>query len=142
MTRKPLGRGLDALISGGTGAAVNGYGAETAAEITGTNGAEHRGSPAFLVVDIERIVANPFQPRKVFDSNALEELAATIKSQGVVEPLIVRGRSDGTYELIAGERRLRASRLAGLDHLPVIVRELDDRGALEMSLVENLVREN
>jgi ParB family transcriptional regulator, chromosome partitioning protein len=139
MTRKPLGRGLDALIGGNAAAPVNGYAPEVDA---GTNGAGHHRSPAFMMIDSDRIVASPFQPRRVFESNALEELAATIRNQGVVEPLIVRLRADGAYELIAGERRLRASRLAGLERLPAIVRELDDRGALEISLVENLVREN
>jgi ParB family chromosome partitioning protein len=94
------------------------------------------------MIEPDRIVASRFQPRQVFEPEALGELAAAIKAQGVVEPLIVRSSHGGNYELIAGERRLRASQLAMLDRVPVIVRELDDRGALEMSLVENLLREN
>jgi ParB family chromosome partitioning protein len=94
------------------------------------------------MVEPDRIVMSRLQPRQVFEPGALEELASAIKAQGVVEPLIVRPSTAGDYELIAGERRLRASRLAKLERVPVIVRELDDRGALEMSLVENLLREN
>jgi ParB family chromosome partitioning protein len=97
---------------------------------------------AVLMVELDRIVVNRFQPRRVFESGALDELAKAIKTQVVVEPLIVRPSSVGNYELIAGERRLRASRLANLERVPVIVRELNDRSALEMSLVENLLREN
>jgi ParB family transcriptional regulator, chromosome partitioning protein len=135
MTRKPLGRGLDALISGGAAAPANGH-TESAAEQAGAT------PLAVLMVEPDRIVISRFQPRQVFEPEALDELAAAIKAQGIVEPLIVRPSIAGNYELIAGERRLRASRLAKLERVPVIVRELDDRGALEMSLVENLLREN
>jgi ParB family transcriptional regulator, chromosome partitioning protein len=138
MIRKTLGRGLDALISDGDNArSVNGQ-ADFASSAK-------RGSPstALLMLEPDQIIVSRFQPRKVFAQQALEELATAIKNQGVVEPLIVRpAAAAGNYELVAGERRLRASRLAGLGRVPVIVRELDDRGALEMSLVENLLREN
>jgi ParB family transcriptional regulator, chromosome partitioning protein len=136
MTRRPLGRGLDALISNSDAVTpVNGH---------TDSSAGHTGTPSFavLMVELGQIVVNRFQPRQVFEPEALEELAAAIKAQGVVEPLIVRPLSAGNYELIAGERRLRASQLAKLERVPVIVRELDDRGALEVSLVENLLREN
>jgi ParB family chromosome partitioning protein len=97
-------------------------------------------------VPIDRIVPGPFQPRQRFDPEWLQELTRAIQTQGMIEPLIVRrapGSTDSTrYELIAGERRLRAARNASLANVPVIVRELDDRAALEMSLVENLVRED
>ncbi|MBV8357021.1 MAG: ParB/RepB/Spo0J family partition protein [Deltaproteobacteria bacterium] len=136
MTRRPLGRGLDALISGGDPAApANGH-------VDPDTGQTHTSSLAILMVEPDRIAVSRFQPRQVFEPQALDELAAAIKAQGIVEPLIVRPSNGGTYELIAGERRLRASQLAKLDRVPVIVRELDDRGALEMSLVENLLREN
>lgn len=135
MTRKPLGRGLDALIGGvETSTSANGH-VNSASEGMGN-------SAALLMLEPEQIVMSRFQPRQVFEPEALEELAAAIKAQGVIEPLIVRPTASGAYELIAGERRLRASRLAGLSSVPAIVRELDDRGALEMSLVENLLREN
>lgn len=137
MTRRPLGRGLDALIGGAEPAAA----AETYSNGDAVAAAPEPGT-AVLMIEPHRIVAGRFQPRRHFEPQALDELAAAIKSQGVVEPLIVRPGADGKYELIAGERRLRASKLAGLERVPVIVRELDDRGALEMSLVENLLREN
>ena len=93
------------------------------------------------------ITPGAFQPRINFDKERLAELTLAIQSQGIIEPLIVRRidapENDGPrYELIAGERRLRAARAAGLETVPVVVRELDDRAALEMSLVENIVREN
>jgi ParB family transcriptional regulator, chromosome partitioning protein len=136
MIRRPLGRGLDALIS------------NTQAPPSSDDHRDHPDTAIvsdgtqLLMVDTGRIVAGRFQPRRTFEPEALEELAAAIKSQGIVEPLVVRATKSGNYELIAGERRLRASRLAGLAEVPCIVRELDDRSALEMSLVENLLRED
>ncbi len=127
MIRKPLGRGLDALIDRGREAAVD-------------------GAPVFLMVAPERIVASPFQPRRHFDPEKLEELTNAIRAQGIIEPLIVRrvggDIDEPLYELIAGERRLRAARAAGLAVVPLVVREVGDHEALEMSLVENLVRED
>jgi ParB family transcriptional regulator, chromosome partitioning protein len=90
---------------------------------------------------LDRIQPCPFQPRKSFPEDALSDLADSIRAQGVVQPLIVRPAGDG-YELIAGERRWRAARIAGLTEVPVIVREADDRAALELALIENLQREN
>jgi len=95
-------------------------------------------------VPVHLIVANPYQPRERFEEEALEELAASIKEMGVLSPLLVRKRGeDGTgYQLIAGERRFRASQRAGLKKVPVIVRELSDQEALEIALVENLQRKD
>jgi ParB family chromosome partitioning protein len=92
-------------------------------------------------VPLSRIRPCPFQPRKEFDQESLRELADSIKEQGIVQPLIVRPQGD-TYELIAGERRWRAARIAGLAEVPVIVREADNREVLELALIENLQREN
>jgi ParB family chromosome partitioning protein len=92
-------------------------------------------------VALERIRPSPFQPRKDFAAEALQELADSIKAQGFIQPLIVRERS-GNYELIAGERRWRAAQLLGLKEVPAIVREADDRTVLELALIENLQREN
>jgi len=92
-------------------------------------------------VALNRIRPCPFQPRKDFPEEALRELADSIRAQGIVQPLIVRARGDG-FELIAGERRWRAAQLAGLAHVPVLVREADDTAALELALIENLQREN
>jgi ParB family transcriptional regulator, chromosome partitioning protein len=127
MIRKPLGRGLDALIDRGREASAD-------------------GAPVFLMVAPERIVASPFQPRRHFDPEKLEELTNAIRTQGIIEPMIARrvggDIDEPLYELIAGERRLRAARAAGLSVVPVVVREVGDHEALEMSLVENLVRED
>ncbi len=131
MTRKPLGRGLGALIAGGP--VVE----ETVDEpVSG-----------LIEVPVEWIVPSPFQPRRHFDAERLRELAEAIRAQGIIEPLVVRtvsnnGLGDPRYELIAGERRLRAAKAAGLDKVPVVVRDFDDRTALEVSLVENIARED
>lgn len=128
MIRKSLGRGLDALLDDGS---------------EGADG----GGAALVLVAPDRITPAPFQPRSQFDEERLQELTRSIESQGVIEPLVVRRRAARSaaeapvYELVAGERRLRAARRAGLAVVPVVVRELDDRAALEMSLVENLARE-
>jgi ParB family chromosome partitioning protein len=90
---------------------------------------------------LDRIVPCPFQPRKDFSTESLQELADSIKAQGIVQPLIVREHR-GHWELIAGERRWRAAQLAGLAEVPVIVRQADDRAVLELALIENLQREN
>ena len=89
----------------------------------------------------ENIIPNPFQPRKTFNDDSLQELAGSIREFGVIQPLLVR-RQGEVYELIAGERRLRASRLAGLTEVPVIVRELDDQEMAELAMIENLQRED
>jgi ParB family chromosome partitioning protein len=135
MIRKPLGRGLGALIE------------STAFESTSPKSQTVRDNTSITMAPAARISAGRFQPRQHFDADRLAELTRAIQSQGIIEPLIVRivGNPDDfdgpRYELIAGERRLRAAREAGLETVPVIVRDLDDRAALEMSLVENLARE-
>jgi ParB family chromosome partitioning protein len=92
-------------------------------------------------VPIASIDANPHQPRKAFDEGSIDELADSIRALGILQPLLVRER-DGRYELIAGERRLRASTRAGLERVPVVVVDTDERGSLERALVENIHREN
>ncbi len=91
---------------------------------------------------VEEIVPNPFQPRKTFYNESLQELANSIKEFGVIQPLIVRKNEAGAYELVAGERRLRASKLAGLTHVPVIVKAFDDKEMAELAMIENLQRED
>jgi len=122
--KSPLGRGLGALIEG-----VEKEVLEKKVE-------------ANLQVDINSIDGNPFQPRTRFDAQSLEELAASIRQVGIVQPLTVRETGDGRYQLIAGERRLRAARMAGLTHVPAYVRTADDTAMLEMALVENIQRED
>src|SRR5512133_102869 len=125
MTKKnALGRGLGALIDG-----VEKEVLEKKVE-------------ANQDIPVDSIEANPFQPRTSFDEKALEELSASIKKLGIVQPLTVREISNGRYQLIAGERRLRAARLAGLTHVPAYIRTADDQAMLELALVENIQRED
>jgi ParB family transcriptional regulator, chromosome partitioning protein len=137
MMRRGLGRGLDALIESTDSAPA----ADSSPARPGTDGS------GVTSVELDQIVPSPLQPRRHFDSERLQELTQAIRSQGVIEPLVVRpapAASGGAarYELVAGERRWRAARAAGLSVVPVVVRELDDHAALEMSLVENLMRED
>jgi ParB family chromosome partitioning protein len=117
VSKRGLGRGLGALIAGMSEAA------EPARELS-----------------VGHIVASPHQPRKRFDESALAELAASIREHGVLQPLVVRPVGDGRHELVAGERRWRAARSVGLDQVPVVVKHLDDRQAMEIALIENLQR--
>ncbi|HSB68367.1 MAG TPA: ParB/RepB/Spo0J family partition protein [Candidatus Methylomirabilis sp.] len=94
-----------------------------------------------MEIPLAELEANPFQPRRQFDQAALEELAATIRAHGVLTPVVVR-RGPGGYQVVAGERRIRAARLAGLTRIPAVVKEASDAQALEMALVENLQRED
>lgn len=119
MNKRGLGRGLGALL-----------GPESDAP-----------AEASLEIPIERVHPNPRQPRKRFDSTALNELAESIKASGVIQPIVVRKLGDG-YELIAGERRWRAAKQAGLDRIPAVVREVTNAQSLEIALVENLLRED
>lgn len=102
------------------------------------------GSPTGSIgnVNISEIEINPFQPRTDFDATALEELAQSIKLQGLIQPITVRRMSSNSYQLISGERRLRASKLAGLTAIPAYIRTADDQQMLEMALIENIQREN
>lgn len=92
-------------------------------------------------VDVNLLFPSPFQPRKDFDEEALNALVESVKEKGVLQPLLVR-KKNGRFEIIAGERRWRASKLAGLQTVPVIVKDMDDKEVLEVALVENLLREN
>jgi ParB family chromosome partitioning protein len=127
MHRKVLGRGLEALIPPAMG---------------GTS-APGRPTPGTREIAVEDIVANPFQPRTRFEDDAIRELAASIKATGVLQPVLVRrSPAGGGYQLVAGERRLRAAGLAGLKEIPAIVRDVTDREMMELSLVENIQRED
>ena len=127
MHRKVLGRGLEALIPPSA----------TATATPETSGGGTRELP------VDEIVANPYQPRTRFDDEAIQELAASIRATGVLQPVLVRRNPGGDgYQLVAGERRLRATIVAGLNKIPAIVREVADREMMELSLVENIQREN
>jgi len=135
MSKPALGRGLSALLGG--------VAPPPAAPPLGSAGAESPADSREKVqqLGLERIRPSPFQPRKDFSPEALQELADSIKEQGIIQPLIVRPRN-GFFELIAGERRWRAAQLLGLKEIPAIVREADDAVVLELALIENLQREN
>jgi len=124
--RKALGRGLDALIPGA--------GKPIAMPI------EPAPLPQPLELAVDELTPNPRQPRTEFDETGLAELAASIRSQGMIQPVVVRPIGDGRYELVAGERRLRAAQLAGLKQVPVVVREVSDGESLELALMENVQR--
>ena len=112
------------------------------ADIIAPNPQDGAASRNFVVLPINQIRAGRFQPRTSVDDAALEELKASIKKSGVIEPVLVRPVGHGTYELVAGERRLRASQAVGATEIPAIVKSLTDKEALELSLVENIQREN
>lgn len=120
--RNALGRGLDSLISMGD--------------------IRTEGSSAISEIDIDRIEPNPDQPRRTFDETTLAELAASIRELGVVQPLTLRSGDDGNYRIIAGERRWRAARIAGLSSVPAYVRTVSDSEMTEMALIENIQRED
>lgn len=132
-TRKALGRGLSALIP-----PVPDPRAVPEPE-RALHDEEFDAAGAPLYVAISRIAPNPNQPRKNFKESELDTLAASIREQGILQPLVVRERDDG-YELIIGERRWRAAQIAGLDEVPVVVLDATDRAVLEMALVENVQR--
>jgi len=98
--------------------------------------------PNVQYVNVENIIPNRFQPRLTFDENALNELALSIKEHGIIQPLVLRKLGEDKYEIIAGERRYKASQLAGLDKVPAIIAALDDNASAEVALVENLQRRN
>jgi ParB family chromosome partitioning protein len=130
--RKALGKGLAALLPGKTfGPTTTGAAVATAA-ISG---------PAPTILPVDAIQPNPMQPRVVFQHDRLEELAASIRVNGIIQPLIVR-RHEGQYQLIAGERRWRAAKLAGLKDVPVVLQEIADPLLLELALIENIQRED
>ncbi|MFT5142125.1 MAG: ParB family chromosome partitioning protein [Rhodothermales bacterium] len=133
-----LGRGLGALlpeIEEGAGRPPS-FAATRVYDFTDRTRA---GSISEIKIDL--IAANPYQPRTEFDEESLNELSQSITQLGIIQPVTVRSRPDGTFELISGERRLRASRMAGLDAIPAFVREADTEAMLEMALVENVQRE-
>ncbi len=117
-----LGRGLDALIS--------------------TEEVRTQGSSSICEIAINSIKANPNQPRRDFDEQALQELSDSIREIGIIQPITVRDMADGTYVIIAGERRWRASQLAGMGTIPAYVRTVDDENMMEMALIENIQRED
>ncbi len=101
-----------------------------------------QGTADILRIPVDMIEPNPFQPRMSFDQEALEELADSIRTLGLIQPITVRAKSDGRYQIISGERRFRACQLAGMDMVPAYIRDANDQGMLEMAIVENIQRED
>ena len=120
--RNALGRGLDALIA--------------------MDEIKTSGSSSINEIDIDLIRPNPDQPRREFDADALEELSNSIRELGIIQPVSLRQAPDGTYQIIAGERRYRAARMAGLEKIPAYVRTAEDETMMEMALIENIQRED
>jgi ParB family chromosome partitioning protein len=123
MKKQRLGRGLDALLGSSYEAA-------------------HAAREELKHLPIDLLQRGKYQPRTHMDKGALEELAASIKSQGVVQPIVVRPIAAGNYEIVAGERRWRAAQLAGLENIPAVVRNIPDEAAIAIALIENIQREN
>ncbi len=120
--RNALGRGLDSLIS--------------------MDDSPARGSSAINDIDVNLITANPDQPRRSFDEEALQELATSIRELGIIQPLSLRKTGPDSYQIIAGERRYRAAKLAGLQKVPAYIRTANDVELTEMALIENIQRED
>ena len=137
--RKGLGRGLDALMGAGT-RQQEPASVQDAIEQVQSPTADVNGQLKY--VPVELIQRGKYQPRRDINQEALEELAASIKSQGVMQPIVIRPISDSHYEIIAGERRWRASQLAGLDKIPAVIRDVPDEAAIAMALIENIQRED
>ena len=126
-TRKPvLGKGLSALLQ----------------DPKNDSGMSAVNSPMMAFIDPDEVAVNPYQPRTNFDEEALADLAQSISELGIIQPITVRKINDGSYQLVSGERRLRASKLARLTSVPAFVREANDQESLEMALVENIQRED
>jgi ParB family chromosome partitioning protein len=133
--KRGLGRGLDALLGSSRGEET---GAEEGAEATPQATRDERVSR----LPIEQIQRGRYQPRRAFDPDSLRELADSISAQGVIQPIVVRPVDDGRYEIIAGERRWRAAQEAGLADIPVVVRDVDERSAIAIALIENIQRDD
>ena len=141
--KKGLGRGLESLFAL--------YDEESNENITDQNANQNSNQPAntkreqegnVTELDINKIYPNPNQPRKHFDEEALQELASSIKTHGVIQPLVVNREADGKYMIIAGERRWRASNMAGLQKVPVVIKNYTEKQIKEISIIENLQRED
>jgi ParB family chromosome partitioning protein len=133
--KRGLGRGLDALLSD-VAAEDSPYAEQTEARQAADNQGDLRQMP------LDEIQRGRYQPRRDLEPQALEELANSIRAQGVMQPIVVRPVAEGRYEIIAGERRWRAAQMAGLSTIPVIIRDVPDEAAIAMALIENIQREN
>lgn len=138
--RKGLGRGLDALLGANRGAATVADAPVTSASMPVANAGPLDGQ--MLEIPVEYLQRGKYQPRRDMQEEALQELAESIKAQGVMQPIVIRPLSPNRYEIIAGERRWRACQLAGLEKIPAVVRDVSDEAAIAMALIENIQRED
>lgn len=129
--KRGLGRGLDALIT-----------TRREVEAIADQPVSHVNDGSLRMLPVEWIHRGTYQPRRDMSADALEELAASIRAQGVMQPIVVRPQGPESFELIAGERRWRASQMAGLDQIPAVIRDVSDEDAIAMALIENIQREN
>ena len=141
--QRGLGKGLGALLGGDADLSQLrqpvGY---VNKEVVSADQPQQSGTADIMRIPVDMIEPNPFQPRMNFDQEALDELADSIRTLGLIQPITVRRTADGRYQIISGERRFRAGRLAGLDMMPAYIRDANDQGMLEMAIVENIQREN
>ena len=128
--KRGLGRGIDALLGTATAAA------------DGSAARDPEGHDGFRVLPVDLIRRGKYQPRRIVEESALEELAQSVRARGIVQPIVVRPAEGGRFEIVAGERRWRAAQMAGLDEVPVVVRECQDHEAAAVALIENIQRED
>ena len=139
--KRGLARGLDALLGGGKSNKAEPAEAISAGESSAAPSSA-QADKGQSTLPVEYLQRGRYQPRRHFDENRLQELADSIKAQGMVQPIVVRSVGDKSYEIIAGERRWRAAQLAGLAEVPVFIREVDDQTAMAMALIENIQRDD
>ena len=141
--QRGLGKGLGALLGGDADLShirkPVGY---VNKEVVSTESQPQQGTADIMRIPMDMIEPNPFQPRMSFGQEALEELAESIRTLGLIQPITVRHKSDGRYQIISGERRFRACQMAGMDMIPAYIRDTNDQGMMEMAIVENIQREN
>ena len=141
--QRGLGKGLGALLGGDADLSQIrkpvGY---VNKEVVSTESHSQQGTADILRIPMDMIEPNPFQPRMTFGQDALEELAESIRTLGLIQPITVRRKADGRYQIISGERRFRACQMAGMEMIPAYIRDTNDQGMLEMAIVENIQRED
>ena len=140
--QRGLGKGLGALLGGDADFSQIRKPVGYVNKQVVSQAEEPKDTSDILRIPVDMIEPNPYQPRMTFDQEALEELSESIKTLGLIQPITVRKKQDGVYQIISGERRFRASRLAGFTMIPAYIRDANDQGMLEMAIVENIQREN
>ena len=140
--QRGLGKGLSALLGGESDLSTIRKPVGYVNKEVVSSEAPKQATADILRIPVDMIEPNPYQPRMSFDQEALDELADSIKTLGLIQPITVRQVSEGRYQIISGERRFRASRMAGMNMIPAYIRDANDQGMLEMAIVENIQREN